>query len=426
MAVGVHTVTLYPLEGGAAVDLSCLVDTVSITHGRNDATTQPDAPSATFELSRDPEGAFPLPATVEVGARLEVTTTIGGHTSPRFVGTITDMALGWEDAGTDTPDAGIGQIIAVGPLAQTARRVIGDVPWPQELDGARVARIMSAAGVVLNPATSDPGTMQIIGRDVDARPALDLARGVAVSASGIVWQTKAGEIRYADAEHRRATAASLTLDACDVGVTPTWRRTVEGLTNDVAIGYGVAPEGGEKPVYTAENTTSKARYGEYGYPLTTELAALADAQALGLLLMTRNATPVWIMAALPVLTENLDTAQYTALIDLEVNALVNLTGLPAISTAPTSAALWVEGWHELLAAGIHDFDLVVSGYCRTVPPPRWDDLDPGWTWDTLPADLTWDGATCLGPPVNQGLWNDVPATTRWDTVPAATTWDNWN
>jgi hypothetical protein len=66
----------------------------------------------------------------------------------------------------------------------------------------------------------------------------------------------------------------------------------------------------------------------------------------------------------------------------------------------------------------------VSGYCRTVPPPRWDDLNPTWTWDTI-GTLTWDQATCIGPQPDRGRWADVPATLRWDQIPPATTWDTW-
>ena len=83
---------------------------------------------------------------------------------------------------------------------------------------------------------------------------------------------------------------------------------------------------------------------------------------------------------------------------------------------------------------MHELELVVTGYCRTTPPPRWDDVDPRWIWGPapggtpgpVPADLTWDGAACLGPPVDRGRWNDQPATLRWETLDPAATWDTYN
>lgn len=376
-AAGTHQVTATP-PGGATTDVTCWLTEVSILWGRDDPSSQPDASSATFTLVIDATTG-PLPAAVEVGSTLRVTTTTA-FTYTRFVGVITDIALGWDDAGTATPDSGVGVVMAAGVLADLGRRVVGDVPFPQELDGARVTRVMAAAGITLDPAFSDPGTVQIIARDIDNQPALDVAQACAQSAGGVVWTTRGGLVRYADADHRKATPSTLSLDVCDVLVTPTWRRTTEGLTNEVSIGYGLPVSGGDQARYTATSPTSITRYGRYGLSAATELATLTDATALGQLLLVRNSSPVWVMAELPVAVAGLTTAQFNSLLSLEMHALITLTGMPAIGTAPTSASLFVEGLAERLTFGVHEVTLVVSGYCRTVPAPHWDDVDPGWTW----------------------------------------------
>jgi hypothetical protein len=419
--IGTHTVTLTPLAG-APVDVSCLVDSVSIHHGRSDSDSQPEASAATLEVSLDTsETVFPP---LEVGALLTVTTSLAGVTSTRFAGRVTDINQGWEDAGPDTPDRAVAQVIATGPLADLGRRVVGATPWPQQLDGARIADVMAAAGITLNPATSDPGTVQVLARDVDSQPALDVAQGTAVDAGGLVWATRAGDIRYADANHRRGTVASLVLDACDILVTPTWTRTTEALVNDVSVGYGVAPEGGEQPRFLGDRPDSKAKYGTYAYTTATELAAAADAAALGTMLLTRNSSPVWVMSTLPVDVDDLDATETGELLALEMHDLIQLTGLPAAGSVPTSAYLWVEGWTETLIYGGHDLELVVSGYCRTAPAPRWNDVAPALTWDTA-GTMTWDQSACFGPLPDLGRWDDTPATLRWDQVPPATTWDNY-
>jgi hypothetical protein len=186
------------------------------------------------------------------------------------------------------------------------------------------------------------------------------------------------------------------------------------------------PDGGEQPRYLGANATSKDRYGVYELTSATQLALVADATALGNLLLARNAFPVWVMDDLPVDMKGLDLDRTIALLSLDMHSLISLTGLPVAGSAPTSAALWVEGWTETLAFGVHDIELAVSGYCRTVPAPRWDDVDPNWQWDTTdPASLMWDDTTCMGPQPNLGRWTDVPASLRWNRVPAGTTWDNW-
>lgn len=421
--IGTHAVTLTPAAGGAAVDISCLVDRVAIRHGRDDTDTQPEPNSATFDISLDTDIDV-YPPGLDVGGFLSVTTTVPGNPpSVRFYGKITDVDQTWEDAGADTPDRQSVQVIAAGPLADLGRRVVGDAPWAQQLDGARVAAVMEAAGVTLDPLYSDPGTVQILARDVDSQPALDVAQGTAGNAGGVVWSTRDGEIRYADADHRRGTTAALELDSCDILVTPKWSRTTAGLVNKVSIGYGESGES-EQPRYVAQRDDSIGAYGRYELSTATELAALADATAMGNLLLTRNRVPVWLMPALPVDVAGLDAAQYAALLTLEMHSLISLTGLPDANGAPTSTYLWLEGYTENLEYGVHEIELAVSGYCRTVPPPRWDDVQPGQTWDTS-GYLTWDDASCFGPTPNLGRWNDVPASTRWDQLPPGQTWDTW-
>jgi hypothetical protein len=424
--IGTHTVLLYPdpTGAGAGIDVSCFVDEVTVHHGREDSGSQPEAASATIELSSD-NAVEALPQEIEVGAVVRVYVTLPGQpASIRFGGRITDVNAGWNEAGEQTPDMVGTQVIAVAPLADLGRRIVGDAPFPQEIDGARVARVMSLAGVTLDPLFSDPGTVQIVPRDVDTQPALEVAQATAESAGGLVWHTRSGEIRYADAVHRRGIQPSLALDACDLLVSPNWRRSTEGLLNRVSIGYGVTPDEGEQPRYIADRPESVVKYGRYELSTATELALAADAAAMGDLLLTRNSAPVWVLSDLPVAVKDLDLDQTINLLALDVGSLVDVTGLPTAGTVPTSAALWVEGWDETLRWGDHEITLTVSGFCRTAPAPRWNDVDPAMTWDTAPG--TWDDASCMGPTVNRGRWDDVPASTRWDQIPPATTWDTWN
>ena len=377
MSVGLHGVVI------AGEDISCLVDTVSLNHGRDDSESQPEAASATINLTATPDA--PIPLAIDVGSAVVITTTTANGTFDRFRGEVTDITLSWEEAGENTPDAGVGQIIAVGHLADLGRRVVGDAPFPEELDGARVARVLQLAGVPVDPLLNDPGVADLLPRDVDARAALEVAHAAAASAMGVLWHTRSGEVRYADAQHRRGIPVSLTLDSCDLLVTPQWRRTTEGLTNEVSIGYGVAPEdaeggGGEQPRYVASRADSIAKWGKFAYSSTTELADSAAAQRMGEILLARNAEPVWVMGSLPVDVATLDDDRYEQLLNLDMHSLITLTGLPSLGHAPTSASLWVEGYSETLAYGTHDMTLTVTGYCRTTPPTQWDDVNPGWMW----------------------------------------------
>src|SRR5262245_25904366 len=243
--LGCHVVLAYVVldVSGPAVVLSCLVITATIRHGRDGATGQPEPSSATIDLNLR---ADPLAVEVGIGSILKVTTTTTTGATTRFWGRITDVYLGWEDAGPATPDRPLAQITAIGPLADLGRRVIGAAPFPQELDGARVTRVLTAAGVPFTAGNVDAGTVQVNPRDIDSSDALSVARDTATDAGGYLWQTRGGAIAYADADHRRNLTPTFTLDSCDLLVTPTWRRSLEGLINHVSIGYGVPAGGGEQ------------------------------------------------------------------------------------------------------------------------------------------------------------------------------------
>jgi hypothetical protein len=405
-------------------DITCLVDEVNMRHGRGDTTSQPTASTATVEISLDTDDEA-FPPGLEVGAALEVHVVVGGTDSTRFVGRVTDTSVGWDDAGEDTPNRPVLQVIATGPLADMGRRVVGDAPFPQETDGARVDRILALAGVPTNAALTDPGTLQILARDIDAQPALDLAYSVADSSSGLMWETRAGLVLYADAEHRRGVLASMTLDSCDVLVTPVWQRNLDGLLNEATVTYGTAPEGAQRPTYTATNAASQTKFGRYEVTRTTELADQANAQALALLLTTRGGRPEWNLTALPVDVVSLTQAETIALLGLDMHSLIELIGMPAFDGLPTATSLWVEGWSESLRAGEHGLILTVSGYCRTVPPPHWDDVPVAVTWNTV-GTLSWDDASCMGPlPIRGDRWDDQPASTRWDQLTPGQTWDTF-
>lgn len=414
---------LLALRAADTSDISCLVDDVAIRHGRSDTTAQPEPSSATVNLSWD--GAEDtLPALAEVGASVYVTTTVSGAERPRFVGRVTDVLMGWDEAGEDTPNTQQAQLSAVGTMADLGRRVVGAEPWPVENDAQRVGRVAALAGMPLDLMVSDPGAVNIRARDVDSQPALNVMRDTAESAMGMVWQALDGSIRYMDLTHRRTVAVGVELDACDVLVSPTWTRNLDGLVNEVALGYGPG-SGGTQPRYTATNPTSQAKWGPYEYTKDSELAALADATTIGELLMRRNYQPIWILSAIPVDVAGLSATDTDRLLSLDVSDLVHLTGLPAIGSAPTDLYMWVEGFTETLAAGTHDLELVVSDYCRTSGMVRWDDPTT-MTWDGAPAGRTWDESYCLGyPGPGVGRWDDTPTSLRWDQVAATVTWDTW-
>lgn len=421
------TLTLEPIVWiGPAQDPAHEVECNSLSaivhHGRDDASTQPLASTLTLELVGDLPAAAVMGASVALGARVIGETL----TYLRFSGEITDIGIGWDSVDVPRP-----RIIATGDLGRMGRRMVGDVPWPAELDGDRVNRILGLAGFPPFPSTlSDRGTVQVLARDVDRRSALELAQETAGDGMGMVWQDRSGRILYADAIHRRGSVVTYEFNACDIGIGLDWQLSPEGLTNEVFLGYGPVPDGGEQAVIHGLDQGSIDERGTYAERISTQLATAGDAQRRVDELIARQADPAWVLGGLEVNLAALTPEETLGVIGLEVHSLVSVTGLPAGSPA-TSALLWVEGWRETIEAledGTISWILAyaTSDYCRTAAPPRWDDLPADATWDAIDPARTWNGAVCMPPVASRGRWDDVAASLRWATIqPPTTAWDNW-
>lgn len=399
----------------ATLDVSCQCETASIVHGRADPTGQPEASVATLAM------IDPVPEGVDIGTPLTVVASLAGVDYPRFSGTVTDIGIEWESVDLSRPT-----IRAAGPLSPMGRREIGDVPWPQELDGARVSRIVAAANAPTDALRTDPGTVAILARDVDKQAALGLGQKVADDAGGTLWESKDGFVLYADTEHRRAAPVAAALDPCFMPLTVTWLKDMEGLVNSIRIAYGPVPaEGENQPEYFASDPVSIAAYGTFDGSLSTSLAAVGDAtqRANGVLLKQKS--PAWVLSgvAIALELEQVGEEMTVDLLELEMHDLISVTGLPAGSPY-TAANLWVEGWAEEIAPDSWLLSLVTSDYCRSAAELRWEDVPPEYQWDTFP-DVAWDETSCIQPPLPAGSWDDIPATLRWDQIDAAVEWDNW-
>lgn len=395
---GFYVTSLTMTATHASTDLTCLLDNVSIKHGRDDSSGQPDASSATIDLSfstaEDPD-APDLLAAMEIGANIEVAVLLAGTTYPRFTGYLTDVAIGWDDAGAATPENVVAQLVAVGPLAALGRTIIGDTPWAQELDGLRARHIFEKAvqkNVGFDFAyEADPGTALVLAKDVDSQPALELLQSVAESAEGVVWEKVNGTVAYADADRRAPTAnPALTLDACDLLVSPTWKRDLAGLVNSVSLGWG-DPGEGEQNRLQDQDPTSIQQFGLYDYSVGTELATYDDALRIVEDVLARQSTPAWNLTSLPVDVAGLDATRTGQLLALDMHSLIELTGLPETGATPDTARLWVEGWSEQLAAGSHDLELAITDYGRSAGAVTWDTWGTG-TWNATPPALQWNNA----------------------------------
>jgi hypothetical protein len=397
--------------------------TVTIRHGRSKPDGQPDASSCSLvsKAAILPEVGQTL--TVELGPSAIASFGTVAAATPRFVGRITTAQLVPEPG--DQSRRRRVNITATGQLASLGRQLVGDAPWPQETDGARVARLLAlATGVTVGVV--DSGTVQVLPRDVDRQPILKLAQEIATDADGVLHQLRNGNITYHDADHRQVVPLSVELLPSEVLWPVVWQQDLDGMVNDLTVGYGAAEPQAE---VRETDAAAIASHGLYAARVATQLADLAAADAYALLTIARRGRPWWDLSTVSTdLVRGLGTASElhphaAKLLALELGDLCQITSWP--SSGPQQLGrLWVEGWTETITPTSWRMVLSVTPYGRTGPPARWLDVNATTTWATF-GPLTWAQLASWDAGLTvTGLWRGAPSATSWATAPAAT-WATW-
>lgn len=364
---------------------------ITIRHGRSSTDQQPDAGTCTVTVMSDVLDALPTlgqELRVELGPDaadwLLVTSPLWSAVKTRFVGDVTDITVR-PKAGIDGPS--FVSITAVSPRARLGRVLLGDAPWPVELDGARAGRILALAALEadLDLGTIDAGRVNVRARDVDSQPALALLDQLAVDTGGILAESRAGEMLWHDAEHRRALTPSVTLDAGNVLAPTSTSQNLGGVVNDLTVAYGAEPQA----TVRVTDEDSVVAYGLFAASIATQLADEDAAESYARTNIARRSEPRWSTPGLTVdLLRTVDVDTAAALLELEFAGLLAVDGFPA--SGPFAAAdLWVEGWTETISRRGWRLALDVSDYQLTGPPLRWSDLPAGLQWADVAPDLTW-------------------------------------
>jgi hypothetical protein len=319
--------------------------------------------------------------------------------NPRFVGKVTDVAV-VPAPGTSSHRRRRVRVTAVGPKASLGRQLVGDTPWPAELDGARVDRLLALASGVTVGAT-DSGTVQLRARDVDRQPLLQLLDQAATDAEGLVVELRDGTLAYHDADHRAAAAAALELTSAQVLWPLSWSQDLQGIVNDLTVSWGAAEPQAEVRM---TDDASIAVHGLYAAKVSTQLATEAAAESYALLTVARRGRPWWDLPSMTLELVRGVPELAAPLLALEVSDLLQVTGFP------TDAPL----------------QLAVTPYGRTGPAARWVDVPADLTWADLDPSMSWAGAaswdTGTGP---DGRWLGTPHDLTWADVDPGITWATW-
>jgi hypothetical protein len=342
--------------------------------GRDDADGQPSPGSATFRLRT----RFSDPLRWIVPNLSLILTAAFGQAAPRTVwtGVLMDVErqLTWVTDPRTQRRSAIAEVTvnAVGPLARAARTLVGDAQWPQESDGARVHRVLAAAGAPL--ATDlDAGTVQVIARAPSNGPATDIAAATAASARGCVWETRHGTLTYRDrAARKRGGVPHVTLSANQLGVDLTTRRDGAAVINRIDWAYG-PDDGTDRPRIHLDSPYSILAVGEYADQQETELATAQDAEDIGMWRLLTRRDPIETVDSITIaLDDHLTGDLIEELLTQPPGALIELRDLPPVLVG---TRVW-RGFAEGVTITASSITMTLSDERHSVPALPWREVDP--------------------------------------------------
>jgi hypothetical protein len=241
-----------------------------------------------------------------------------------------------------------------------------------------------------------PGLYTMENRGADVDTIFNIAQLIANSAFGYLYEDNAGNIGYADADHRQnylLTNGYVDLDANHALGQGLSTITRSGdIRNDIYINYG-NNFGSQK---TATSATSIATYGYKAESIQSVLHSAVDAQAVADRYIAQRAfpQPAFQSITFPITNPEIDNSDRDNLLGVFMGQPLNIQNLPAqISTGEFEG--YVEGWSWSTRFNELFLTINLSPVAYSQVAMRWNTTPITEAWNTLSPTLTWEYATIV-------------------------------
>jgi hypothetical protein len=403
----VYTPT-YRVTIAGTVQTSTTLEDATITYGRNDffEATQPSY--CNLELL-NLDGTSPVVNLLDT-ILIEVTDSTGTYVK-LFTGEVSGVYNRFAGAGAAGKPNTL-QIQAIGALGLLVKRYAGSVAYPEELDGARITRILEetlytawedlsntltwndfttetwANYGVQGIDTIDAGRYEMLARSAQVEQAYNLTDVTQQSGLGYLYDTTDFKIGYADAERRSEnyTTNLIELDADLVNADIQTRLQTADIVNSVVIQY-------DDPVLevAAQNDTSINTYGLLEEVRSTILAQTADATEQATNFVNYRGTP---KASLEEVTVNLANSNMSNtvrdnLLGVSMDTLLYLDNIPVGLIVEGSFEGFVEGWTWTLGRNNLELAMSVSNSIYSTLDVQWEDYNALIQWQNLDNATRW-------------------------------------
>jgi len=387
--------------------------------GRTDIYTQP-SPSY-MQVTLVALSGQTLPFAINDSFALQVKNSSGTYVN-LFGGDITDLTVEVGAFGNIAKVANY-TILAMGSLVKLARELYSDAV-SQDEDGNQIYGILSS--VLLAswndvPAAStwatysatetwatagnqglgeidQPGLYTMQNRSGTEAPdtIYNIASLIANSAFGYLYEDSAGNIGYADADHRQTYLLAngyVDLDANHALGSGLSTITRSGdIRNDIIINYG-SNFSQEK---TASSASSIALYGYKGESINSTIHSAIDAQAVADRYIAQRAFPLPAFQSItfPLTNPEIDNSDRDNLLGIFMGQPLNIQNLPTQISAGEFEG-YVEGWRWSTRFNELFLTINLSPVAFSQVAMRWNTVPVGEAWNTLSTTLTWEYATIV-------------------------------
>ena len=403
----VYTPT-YRVTIAGVVQTSEILSGGTITYGRNDffEATQPSY--CNIELL-NLDGASPVVELLDP-VIIEVTNSAGTYVK-LFTGEVSGVYNRFEGAGLAGKPNTL-QIQAIGALGLLVKRTAGAISYPEELDGARIQRILEETLFIAwedlsntqtwNDFTTetwdsygiqgidtiDPGRYEVLARSAEIDQAYNLTDETQQSGLGYLYDTTDFEIGYADAERRITNYSTnlIELNADLVNADIQTRLQTADIVNSVVIQYDDPPL-----EEAAQNDSSINNYGLLQEIRRTILAEQLDAQEQAVNFVNFRGTP---RTSLESVTVNLSNDGMTNLVrddllGVSMDTLLYLDNVPVGLLPEGYFEGFVEGWTWSLERKALELTMSVSNSIYSTLDVQWEDYNAVIQWQNLDNTTTW-------------------------------------
>lgn len=383
--------------GGVTLDLNDVEYQVSITHGRNDIKSNPEASTAVIAVRGDQGLAVELAQAVDITA----------WNTARFTGEVSDLAITHLSS---TPPTAITTITCIGNLSNLGSRVTGSAGYASDTVYARAEEILADSGEsYINGGTSGLELFAIASGGATPQTCLDGLQALAEWSGATYFDMPNGFVVFESYGNRGVTTfpgtwanvpdgwvsnerswdsfptsyAAVSLPGNGVIFTPTWAQNQVSIINDVSVSHGAAVS-----YHQATDAASIAAYGRRALTIQTGLKTVTDATTRADEILLAQAIPLWNLGNISIYVDQLTETERNQVLGLISGTSVLVNDLPA--PAPYTQFLGiVEGWSETYTPGQHILTLSISDPRYSYQTVTWGEVDPALTWSAVNPDIAW-------------------------------------